>query len=1021
MKYIKIGFFICVIHIFFTQAVNAQNNKIDVAAIVLDAQGNQISGAVITSDKDNASAVANASGQFSITVPENSLLTVKAIGYESKVVAAKSNLKEIVLMLDETGLVQVAFKKVNSADILGGVSKLDVVKLLDNVFYTYSLDNIASYIPGYSGNIWGQGDKLVIVDGIPRDQYNVIPSEIEQITVLKSAAAVALYGSRAAKGVVSIITKRGLNSGNKFNVTLNTGLYVPKRYAEYLGSAEYMTLYNEAYKNDYPAASTTPYATLDIENTASGKNPYRYPNVDFYSSDYLAKSYNRQDVTAEYTGGTDRARFYANIGYYHTTSLLNFGHGKDEGENRFNVRANLDLKISNRITSKINSSITFYDNVSAQGSYWSNVATFRPNIITPLIPISYLNPNDAVSQGYVKNSSFLMDGSYLLGGSSTQQTNPFADVLTRGRIEGTTRKYQFDATLNFDLASVLKGLSFDTQFGVDYNTTYKQNIDDNTYAVYAPTWNSATMPNDTITSLKQYGTDNPTRSRSLYDAYQQQTMFVSGALKYNNTFSKDHNVSAMLLGHMYRLGESEVYHAVGNANMGLQATYNYKHKYYVDYTGNLVHSAKLAPGHRNELSHTVSLGWRISNEDFFPKSNIVNDLKLTASAGVLKTDLSFTGENAGYSWYKSIYSNSAGAYFSWQEGRQLRTTDITRGENLGLALEQRKEFTTGIEASLFDRTLQLNGSYFYNRMDGIPMKLTNIYPGFMQVSGPSSSSFVPYINYNIDQRQGFDLGLNVNKRIHQVDLSIGMVATYYETKAYKRSDVNYTDEYQYRQGKPFDGLWGLKCSGFYTQDEVAAIDGTKEHPNPTFSTVQAGDLKYQDINGDGLIDGRDEVYLGRSGAYGSPLTLGLNITAKWNNFTLFALANSGTGSYGFKSGSYYWVSGTTAKYSAVVRGRWTPETAATATYPRLTTTSGSNNFRNSDFWLYKNDRINLAKIQLSYDVPKRFLAKSFISGLNFYISGNDLLVISKERKLMETNIGSTPQCRYYYLGTKVAF
>lgn len=1026
MKYIKIIFFICAIYTLFLQKMSAQDNKlINVSAIVLDTKGNQIPGAIITSDNDQTSAIANESGEFSISASANSLLSVMAIGYKPCLVEVNTGLKTIVLKSIGSDMVQVAFNQVDKADLLGGVSSINLAKMLESNYTIYSLDNLSSYIPGFHNNIWGMNSKLVLVDGIPRDEYNVIPTEIEQITVLKSASAIALYGSRAAKGVVSITTKRGIAKGSQFNVRVNTGIRVPKHYAEYLGSSEYMTLYNEARAND---GLTALYSDEEIANYASGKNPYRFPNVDFYSSQYLKKFSNRSEVTAEYTGGNDKARFYVNVGNYNTNSLLNFGSGKDEGENRFNVRGNLDLKLSDIITSKINTSVTFYDNVTANNTivnssgdteagtnFWSAAATLRPNQFSPLIPVSYLQRADETSMAYPGLSSFLIDGKYLLGGISTQTTNPFADIYSRGKVQGTTRKYQFDASLNFNLASLLKGLSFETQLGIDYNTSYNQIIGNNSYAVYTPNWS-----NDSITGLTKIGQDNAAYSRSLYNSYQRQTMFFSGAFKYNNTFNKVHNVSAILLAHAYTLSESQVYHSVTNGNLGLQASYNYKQKYYVDFTGNVVHSSRLAPGHREAFSPTVSLGWRISNEGFLSGSDIVNDLKLTASAGILNTDLDYNS-NDGYYWYKGIYSNNSGAYFSWQEGRQLRSVDVIRGENYDLGFETRKEISFGLEASLFKNAIQIDASYFYNKLDGIPLQVANIYPGFLSVTNPSTTSFIPYVNYNADQRNGFDLGMSFNKRIKTVDLNIGMVATYYETKAFKRSE-NYQDSYQNRQGKPLDGLWGLKNDGFYSTESVAAINSTPENPKPTYGNVTAGDIKYIDVNKDGVIDGKDEVYLGRGGNYGSPLILGLNITAKWNNFSLFVLVNSGSGSYGIKNGSYYWATaGTTAKYSAAMRDRWSPTTAETATYPRLTTTSGDNNFRNSDFWLYKNDRINLAKVQVSYDIPKKLLAKTFMNDLGIYINGNDLLLIAKEKELMERNIGSAPQTRYYSIGVKAVF
>ncbi|WP_235782321.1 hypothetical protein [Phocaeicola paurosaccharolyticus] len=146
----------------------------------------------------------------------------------------------------------------------------------------------------------------------------------------------------------------------------------------------------------------------------------------------------------------------------------------------------------------------------------------------------------------------------------------------------------------------------------------------------------------------------------------------------------------------------------------------------------------------------------------------------------------------------------------------------------------------------------------------------------------------------------------------------------------------------------------------------------------------------------------------------------MNLTAKWNNFTFYARGNGFFGGKGFKDNSYYWVRGDN-KYSDAVLNRWTPETAATATYPRLTTTNGENNFRASDFWMFKTDRFELAQVQVSYDLPKYLLNGSFVKGLNFFVNGNNLLTISKERKHFEMNVGSAPQTRFYNIGVKATF
>ena len=261
-----------------------------------------------------------------------------------------------------------------------------------------------------------------------------------------------------------------------------------------------------------------------------------------------------------------------------------------------------------------------------------------------------------------------------------------------------------------------------------------------------------------------------------------------------------------------------------------------------------------------------------------------------------------------------------------------------------------------------------------------------------------------------------------------MDFQAGLNGTYYTTKATKRDDINYVDAYQKREGKALDAIWGYECLGFFSKEDfkwredgsIAGYADGVPSQDKLSSGVRPGDLKYKDQNGDGIIDDKDQVDLGKGGWYGNPFTLGLNLSAKYKGFTLFVLATGGFGAKAVKNNSYWWIAGEN-KYSAVVRDRWTEATAATATYPRLTTQSGSNNNTTSDFWLYKTDRFNLAKVQLTYDFPTQWFQKTPIRALSAYVSGSNLLTIAKERELLELNVGSAPQTRFYNLGVKVSF
>ena len=557
------------------------------------------------------------------------------------------------------------------------------------------------------------------------------------------------------------------------------------------------------------------------------------------------------------------------------------------------------------------------------------------------------------------------------------------------------------------LGDLLEGLSFHTDFAVDYATSYTQSYN-NSYATYEANWNTY-AGFDQITSLTKYGKDAKSGVQNISNSAFDQTVAFSGQFNYVKKIKEQHNISAMLTASGFQQSRSEVYHKTSNANLGLNLGYNFNQKYFAEFNGVYVHSAKFAEGNRGAFSPTMSVGWKLSEEEFMKSVSAIDYLKLTASGGVLNTDLDVNS----YYLYQSIYTQTDGAWFSWRDGALNRSTDSRRGENLRLTFAKRKEISFGLEGSFFEKFITLNSNFFINKFEGNVIQAASLYPIYYTTGWPNTS-FIPYINYNDDKRTGFDFDLRFNKKVGTVDLALGFTGTYLNTEASKRAEL-YEDSYQNRQGKPLDALWGLKNDGFFRD-----ANDIQNSPSQTFGQVKPGDIKYKDQNGDGIIDVKDEVYLGKAGWNGAPFTYGVNFTAKWNNFTFFTIVTGQTGAYGMKNNSYYWIDGED-KYSVNVRNSWTEETKDTATFPRLTSLNSDNNYRSSDFWIYSTNRIDLSKVQITYDFSKKALSQTFFNGLSVYALGANLATIAKEREHMELNIGSAPQTRYFNLGLKALF
>ena len=912
----------------------------------------------------------------------------------------------------ETDTINVAFRQSDVRDVIVPVSSVNVKELLEKNYNTYSLDNMQALVAGYNGQLWNQGEALVMVDGVPRDANNVLPTEIEDITFMKGASAVVLYGSRAAKGVILITTKRGKIAPLKITARADYQLDAAKSFPKYIDGAQYMTLYNQALTNDGLA---TKYTEEDIYNTALGANPYRYPNQQFYTSDYVKKTKSRWDVTAEFEGGGKFAQFYTNISYYRVGDFINFGEGKDNFTDRLNIRGNIDLRLADWATGWVNANATYYNQRNSNSDFWGAASTLRPIRVAPFVPVSYIDTDDANSWALINNTkNIIVDpaglpaGRYFLGATQDDRTNALADMYSAGYNTWTSRQMQFDMGAKFDLASILKGLTFKTMFAVDYSTSYSTAINDS-YDSFRVNWSQYDGKDvvgtlDVMSEYKHTGTLNASNSA------EKQTIAWNGQFDYMNAFGA-HNLHATLVANGYQQTISGEYHKVSNANLGLQVSYNYGHKYYADLAGNVIHSAKLAEGHREAFSPSITLGWRLTGEEFMKDINWLNDLRLTAGYTVLNQDLDIEE----FYMYKNIFT-ATGTWWGWSDANNsIQTSDSQRGGNEDLGFIKRKEFTVGLNGAMFDNKVKFAVNYFNTTTDGLLAQPDYIYPSYMHTYWPVST-FVPYINYGKNRRQGIDFSVMYNEKFGDVDFGAQVFG---QTTTSKNLQVAENVEYDYlrREGKYTDGLWGLQCLGYYnSQDEINNAEAKS-----SFGEVKPGDLKYVDQNGDGTIDSKDEVELGR---WSAKFTGGLNLTLKYKNFTLFTMLTGQFGGKAIKNDTYNWVYGE-RKYSDVVLGAWTAEKYANGesiSYPRLTTQGGDNNFRASDYWMYSTDRVDLQRVQLTYDFDKKIFGdNSIVKGLQVYVNGSSLLTIAGEREQMERNVGSAPQTHSFTLGAKVQF
>ena len=332
----------------------------------------------------------------------------------------------------------------------------------------------------------------------------------------------------------------------------------------------------------------------------------------------------------------------------------------------------------------------------------------RPNFpqhAAPLIPIDMIDPNATLAWDLINVSQNIIDGKYFLGGTQQNTTNAFADMYAAGRSKWTSRQFQFDAGVEFDLKRVLKGLTFKTVYAVDYATSYSTSYD-NEYAIYTPTWSKYNGV-EYITDLKQEGLDKKSGNQNIGGSDADMTMLWTGQFNYDRTFAGKHNVNAMLVAGAFRQTLAGEYHRIANANLGVLASYNYDHRYYFDFSGAAVHSSKLAPGHRGAFSPSVTLGWNIANESFLKDVENVNDLTFSVSGSVLNQDIDITDHYL----YTQVWKTDNYGY-EWNDGNLSQFVTSTRGQNDELTYVKRNEVSANLRGSFFNKSLTFDASWF---------------------------------------------------------------------------------------------------------------------------------------------------------------------------------------------------------------------------------------------------------------------------------------------------------------------
>ena len=1022
-KFYKFFTLLCLTMLCFSNFTMAQSNGTEVTATIVDEQGSPIKNVSIF-NANGEKVNSNNNGQFTIILEEvDETVSLEKKGYETLIISlidlkGKITMKETLFLASEDDQLKLGVVTKNKRNIVGAITSINPKDRLtfDNT------QRVRNYISGLtlgvrgSDNIRGIGRNAVfVIDGvIGRDPNILNMEEVEQITVLRDANSVALYGSQGRNGVIVINTKRGKANKKEVKVNVLSSFSTPISLPKYLGSVDYMNLFNEARNND---GFSDFYSQSLIQEFSSSSNNFKYPDLDLYSTQFVQPLVASTNIITEFSGGTENNQYYVNIGWNRNGSWVDINDDINAGTNRFNVRGNIDFKVNDWISSSFDGIAVISTEKSSRGNLLSAATTLRPNTYSPFIPINLLDTSDPILAGQLQAANRF--NGMLLG--STQQFGadaPVALAIAGGYQNTIFRSTQFNNTINFDLDRIAKGLSAKTYLSFDFYDSYNATIA-NQFKTYAPTWQG-----DNINALDVFGEDLKDQRENLSTNNFISRFGFYGLINYDTTLAKNHSLSSTFLGFFNSQRQNDVKQTDIDSHIGLQASYDYKKKLFVDFTATYTNSIKLPEGNRGALSPTAGIGYILTEDSFLKENKFVNYLKIKASGGIIKSDQGITALNSGgsvnnsasaYYLYDSNYSN--GSNINWGDGNSNNRQNITQGENLNLNFEERIDFNLGFETYLMN-SLWIEGNYFKTELDKQITFLQDQYPSFYD-------TFRPYDNFNKNLYTGFELGLNYDKVYEDISLSIGANVLYSQTKRTKISEV-FAEDYLQRQGKEISTIFGLVDQGFYAESDFTSdVNGNRilnaNLPVPQFGSVQPGDIKYQDNNGDNIIDNDDRIALGQSS---SPWTYAFNMNLTYKRFNFFVLASGQSGAMGTKLNNsfnqYYSVDGND-KYSEVVVNRWTPATANTATFPRLSSTTNQNNFRSSTFWLYQNNFFNISRAQLTYRFNDIVCDNLGLEDFSMNLSGTNLFEISENRNIRQLRIGSNPLTRTFTVGLRVSF
>ncbi|MCE7043214.1 SusC/RagA family TonB-linked outer membrane protein [Dyadobacter sp. CY312] len=851
---------------------------------------------------------------------------------------------------------------------------------------------------------------IFMIDDIPTEitEMNLDPQEIESVTVIKDIVGKAMLGPRGANGIIYIKTKRGRAHERVMNVNVEEGVSIVDRFPGWASGADYARLNNTARTNSgmnplYSDAAINGYAQNDPYNMYT-------PSVDFRGMMLKnSKSFRRANLSSG--GGNETIQYNAYLGYNGEGDIYKIGSTSDY--HRINVRSNIDVKINELIKVKVD----FFGGLTIRRSpnygYNSDFTNEDGNTNTALDLVEFNTAiNDITNTPPIAFPVYAAFGDNAVapwyGVSSNFKTNPIGNLMHNGYYSEKGRTGASNVTFEYDMKEILPGLKSRTYAGFNvFNSLRIGKAED--YIAYIATPGTTSSGQDTIRLSKVHDGVDMSGLAKLHDYYSQRFVIYEN-LSYEKAWKKS-DLQMGLTYFLSRISRNGIEEPQRQQNAILTGIYSFKDKYVFQGVLNYAGTYSFAKDKRYAMFPSAGLGWVVSEENFMKGVKAVNYLKLRVEGGVLGYesflppfyDLDRWGVNSTGVAFGPFTTNQ---WFGSNTDNSVYRTTPARIGNPDLTWEKRKELSIGLDALLFNRKLSVEVNYFNNLRDGMVSQLANTVPLIAGISGSR-----PWFNYNRMKFFGVETGIQYSDKIGALRFSVGGNASVQDSKILKYDEPAFRFDYQTRLGTPTDGYWGQTYIGKFATDEE-----TKLVPQIYDEVLKQGDLKYQDKNGDGIVDDNDQSQIGHS----SPrLIYALNLRLGFKNFEFTAVGN-GRAFYDIgMTNKYFWNGWNDNNYSNFVKEN------VGGDYPRLTYQKVNNNFVGSNFWLRDGGYFKVQNIEIAYNVPVNAARVIGARGLRLYVRGANLLTVSKIKDVDPESINSgvtvNPLFRTFTGGVKLTF